>query len=165
MTKGLLINEEEDTFALRQLFVEAVLSDEYGITSFIEGSVEDVLMKAREFRTKGIFDREIGDVVLRVCCNILQIPILVITSSHAVPYLSFKCDQSVTNEPIFIAFHYYGAGHYDATEGIVSGKGFLGYNNCHFYYENIKIDVFSFQFFSIYITSIGHTYKAKHRYF
>ena len=87
--------------------------------------MEEVLWKAREFRTKGIFDREMGDVVLRVCCNILQIPILVITSNHTVPYLSFKCDQSVTNEPIFLAFHYYGAGHYDATESITSGKEFF----------------------------------------
>ena len=122
---GLLNNEEDDTFHLRQLFVEAVLSDDHGISSFIEGSVEEVLWKAREFRTKGIFDREMGDVVLRVCCNILQIPILVITSNHTVPYLSFKCDQSVTNEPIFLAFHYYGAGHYDATESITSGKEFF----------------------------------------
>lgn len=120
---GLLIDEDVDTFTLRQLFVDAVLSDKCGISSFIEGGLEEVLRKAREFRTKGIFDREIGDVVLRVCCNILQIPIVVITSSQTVPCLSFKCDQSVTNEPIFLAYHYYGAGHYDATESKTSGKG------------------------------------------
>ena len=119
---GLLINEEDDTFRLRQLFVEAVLSNAHGISSFIQGTVEDVLAKAREFRTKGTFDREIGDVVLRACCNILQIPIFVITSNHTIPYLSFKCDHSITKEPIFIAFHYYGAGHYDATDSIASGR-------------------------------------------
>ena len=32
---GLLNNEEDDTFHLRQLFVEAVLSDDHGISSFI----------------------------------------------------------------------------------------------------------------------------------
>ena len=119
---GLLINAEDDTFRLRQLFVEAVLSNAHGISSFIQGTAEDVLAKAREFRTKGTFDREIGDVVLRACCNILQIPIFVITSNHTIPYLSFKCDHSITNEPIFIAFHYYGAGHYDATDSIASGR-------------------------------------------
>ena len=86
---GLLINEEGDTFRLRQLFMEAVLSNAHGISSFIQGTEEDVLMKAREFCTMGTFDREIGDVVLRACCNILQIPILVITSNHTIPYLSF----------------------------------------------------------------------------
>ena len=119
---GLLINEDDDTFRLRQLFVEAVLSNAHGISSFIQGTAEDVLAKAREFRTKGTFDREIGDVVLRACCNILQIPIFVITSNHTIPYLSFKCDHSITKEPIFIAFHYYGAGHYDATDSIASGR-------------------------------------------
>ena len=61
---GLLINEDDDTFRLRQLFVEAVLSNAHGISSFIQGTAEDVLAKAREFRTKGTFDQEIGDVVL-----------------------------------------------------------------------------------------------------
>ena len=104
---GLLIDEGVDTFSLRQLFVDAVLSDQCGISSFIEGGVEEVLRKASEFRTKGIFDREIGDVVLR----------------QTVSFLSFKCDQSVTKEPVFLAYHYYGAGHFDATEIKTSGKG------------------------------------------
>ena len=135
---GLLIDEDFDTFTLRQLFVDAVLSDQCGISSFIEGGVEEVLRKASEFRTKGIFDREIGDVVLRVCCNLLQIPIVVITSNQAVPFLSFKCDQSVTNEPVFLAYHYYGAGHFDATEIKTSRKGAEEYdkqvNYCFFFY-------------------------------
>ena len=125
---GLLIDEDADTFTLRQLFVDAVLSDQCGISSFIEGGVEEVMRKAREFRTKGIFDREIGDVVLRACCNILQIPIVLITSNQRVPFLSFKFDQSVTNEPIYLAYHYYGAGHFDATEVKTSGKGTEGYD-------------------------------------
>ena len=120
---GLLIDEDADTFTLRQLFVNAVLSDQCGISSFIEGGVEEVMRKAREFRTRGIFDREIGDIVLRACCNLLQIPIVLITSNQTVPFLSFKCDQSVTNEPIYLAYHYYGAGHFDATEVKTSGKG------------------------------------------
>ena len=119
----MLIDEDVDTFTLRQLFVDAVLSDQCDISGFIEGALEEVLRKAREFRTKGIFDREIGDVVLRVCCNILQIPIVLITSNQTVPYLSFTCEQSVTNEPIFLAYHYYGAGHFDVTETKTSGKG------------------------------------------
>ena len=134
---GLLINEEDDTFRLRQLFVEAVLSNAHGISSFIQGTAEDVLMKAREFSTKGTFDREIGDVVLRACCNILQMPIVVITSNHTIPFLSFKCDHSITNEPIFIAFHYYGAGHYDATDSIASGRRLHRCNN-DLYYGVVK---------------------------
>ena len=125
---GLLIDEDVDTFTLRQLFVDAVLSDQCRISSFIEGGMEEVMRKAREFRTKGIFDREIGDIVLRACCNILQIPMVLITSNQTVLFLSFKCDQSVTNEPIFLTYHYYGAGHFAATEVKTSGKGPEEYN-------------------------------------
>ena len=121
---GLLIVEDADTFTLRQLFVNAVLSDQCGISSFIEGGVEEVMRKAREFCTRGIFDREIGDIVLRASCNIFEIPIVLITSNQTVPFLSFKCDQSVTIEPIYLAYHYYGAGHFDATEVKTSGKGY-----------------------------------------
>ena len=49
---GSLIDEEVDTFTLRQLFVDAVLSDQYGISGFIEGGLVEVLRKARAFRTK-----------------------------------------------------------------------------------------------------------------
>ena len=46
---GLLNDEDVHTFTLRQLFVDAVLSDQCGISGFIEGDLEKVLRKAREF--------------------------------------------------------------------------------------------------------------------
>ena len=62
---GLLIDEDIDTFTLRQLFVDAVLSDQCGISSFIEGGVEEVLRKASEFRTR---EFSIGKLEM-LCCE------------------------------------------------------------------------------------------------
>jgi len=46
---GLLNYEDVHTFTLRQLFVDALLSDQCGISGFLEGDLEKVLRKAREF--------------------------------------------------------------------------------------------------------------------
>jgi len=46
---GLLNDEDVHTFTLRQLFVDAVLSDQCGISGLLEGDLEKVLKKAREF--------------------------------------------------------------------------------------------------------------------
>ena len=50
-------SEDEDTFTLRQLFVEEFIRGEdvaVSTTTFTE--------RASEFRMKGVFDREIGDL-------------------------------------------------------------------------------------------------------
>ena len=47
---------------------------------------------------------------------------IVITSSRFVPVVPFMPDEPLTNQPIYIAYHYYGAGHYDATNNKISGK-------------------------------------------
>ena len=83
---GLLNTEDLDTYTLRQLFVDAVLADDCSISNFVEGSQADVERKAREFSVRGFFDQEIGDFVIRLCSNILQVPIMVITSSETIPF-------------------------------------------------------------------------------
>ena len=124
-TLGLLKGEDQDTLTLRKLFVDAVLADNCGISNFIQGSREELVGKAIEFQTRGFFDQEIGDVVISVCSNLLRIAIMVVTSSTTIPFLSFHCDQPLTNSPVFVAYHYYGAGHYDATESLKKGKRWL----------------------------------------
>ena len=78
----LLSTEDLDTYTLRQLFVDAVLADDCSISNFFEGPHADVERKAREFSVRRFFDQEIGDFVIRLCSNILQAPIMVITSSE-----------------------------------------------------------------------------------
>ena len=47
---------------------------------------------------------------------------MLITSSQSVPCVPFFPDDPLSNDPIFIAYHYYGAGHYDATLALSTGK-------------------------------------------
>ena len=77
-------SEDEDTFTLRQLFVEEFIRGEdvaVSTTTFTE--------RANEFRMKGVFDREIGDLVMKVCCNVFKVSIIIITSSRSTPVVSF----------------------------------------------------------------------------
>ena len=52
---GLLKGEDQDKLTLRQLFVDAVLADNCGISNFIQGSREELVGKAIEFQTRGFW--------------------------------------------------------------------------------------------------------------
>ena len=116
------LDEDGATFALRQLFVKELTEDNCLYYGFVTGTKEEIASKVNEFRGTGLFDREIGDVVIKACSNILRIPIMLITSSQSVPCVQFFPDDPLSNDPIFIAYHYYGAGHYDATLALSTGK-------------------------------------------
>lgn len=116
------LDEDGATFALRQLFVKELTEDNCLYYGFVTGTKEEIASKVNEFRGTGVFDREIGDVVMKACSNILRIPIMLITSSQSVPCVPFFPDDPLSNDPIFIAYHYYGAGHYDATLALSTGK-------------------------------------------
>ena len=116
------LDEDEATFALRQLFVKELSDDNCSYRNFVTGSKEELASKANEFRTTGVFDREFGDVVIKACSNIPRVPIMVITSSQSVPYVPFFPEDPLSNDPIYVAYHYYGAGHYDATSTMTTGK-------------------------------------------
>lgn len=120
---GLLIDDDGDTFTLRQLFVNELLKESGVATSFLEGSAEEKSRRADGFRMRvRVFDSDIGDLVIKVCSSIIKVPVIVITSSRSVPVVPFTPDEPLTNQPIYITYHYYGAGHYDATNNKISGK-------------------------------------------
>ena len=77
---SLLKNEEEDTYHLRHFFVDEVLNGDEELLSFLpkEDDDETFREKAEEFRSPGVYDKMLGD------SQILQLPIMVITSSEAV---------------------------------------------------------------------------------
>ena len=89
---------------------------------FLEGSAEEKSRRAEGFHVREVFDRDIGDLVIKVCSSIIKVPVIVITSSWSVPVVPFTLDELLTIQPIYIAYHYYGAGHYDATNNKISGK-------------------------------------------
>ena len=71
----------------------------------------------------GVYDKTLGDLIMKACTEVLQITIIVITSNESVPWLSFVPDKfSSEGESIFVAFHFYGASHYDSTRRVDEGK-------------------------------------------
>ena len=101
-------SEDEDTFTLQEVFVEEFIRGEDEYSGFVAESTTTFTERANEFRMKGVFDREIGDLVMKVCCNVFKVSIIIITSSRSTPVVSF----------VPVAFHYYDAGHYDAANQI-----------------------------------------------
>ena len=48
---------------------------------FVAESITTITERANGFRVEGVFDREIEDLVMKVCCNVLKVSIIIITSS------------------------------------------------------------------------------------
>ena len=51
---------------------------------------------------------------MKICANIIKMPIMVVTSNQSIPYIPFFPDDVLSSEPIYVAYYFYGAGHYDA---------------------------------------------------
>ena len=82
---GLDRGEEEDAYTLRQLFVNHVQSNE--LYQMVTGVSPDKLNEETElFRERGTFCGNLGDLVVRVCADVLHVPIVVITSLASFPY-------------------------------------------------------------------------------
>ena len=113
---GLLKSEDKDISTLRKLFAEEILKGDEEFLSFIPAEDRHSLqMRAAEFRQNGVFDRSLGDLVMKVCAHVLKVPIMVVTSHENYPCAPFLPDSALTKRFICVAYHYYGAGHYDAT--------------------------------------------------
>ena len=77
---GLCKSEDEDTITMRNLFVDEILKcDDEILAFFSEQSKEEITTKALQFRRQGMFDSAIGDLVMRVCAQLLRLPIMVVT--------------------------------------------------------------------------------------
>ena len=61
-------------------------------------------------------------MIIKTCAEILQVTIVLVTSNESVPWLLFVPDQFSSEESVFVAFHFYGAGHYDSTRNTEEGK-------------------------------------------
>ena len=59
---------------------------------------------------------------MKTCAEVLQVTIVVVTSNESVPWLLFVPETFSSEESIFVAFHFYGAGHYDSTRKAEEGK-------------------------------------------
>ena len=118
-------NLDDDVFTLRQLFVDNVQSNEY-YQMLLGISKEELNTETERFREQGTFSGEVGDLVMKVCSDLLQIPILVITSMPSYSYVPFIPDQVVATSTLYVAFNAFGPGHYDGTRPVkrVQGKNY-----------------------------------------
>ena len=111
-------SEDDDISTLRLLFVQECKKRTDDYLNFFAGSKTKFIERVVEFETKGVFDNAVGDLVPRVCSDLLRVPITILTSIHPQDETEFMPDRLLSNSPIFIAYHHYGAGHYDATNFI-----------------------------------------------
>ena len=113
---------DKDIYHLRQLFVDRVQSNDF-YQMLIGTPLLDLNTEMERFREEGTFCGEVGDLVIKVCSDILCVPIMLVTNIAGTPYLPFIPDESVTDQPLFIAFMALGPGHYDATNKVQNEKG------------------------------------------
>lgn len=112
---------EDAVFCLRQIFVDNVQSsEEYQVLLGIDQL--ELNYETERFRDEGTFCGEMGDLIMKVCSDILQVPIIVITSMPGCPYVPFIPEQQATTETLYVSFNSSGPGHYDATR-LVNGEG------------------------------------------
>ena len=88
----------------------------------MEGESKNLHQLGSEFRSPGIFDKMLGDLIMKTCAQVLQATIMMVTSNESVPWLLFVPDRFSSEQPLFVAFHFYGAGHYDSTKKRVEGN-------------------------------------------
>lgn len=76
---------------------------------------DEMNAETERFREPGTFCGEVGDLIIKVCSDILQVPIIVVTSINGSPYVPFIPDDALITNAIYIAYTAFGPGHYDGT--------------------------------------------------
>ena len=71
---------------------------------------------ANNFENRGFFDCELGNATPLALANILQVPLVIISSIENFPVIPIiPRETPLTDIPLYIAYQRVGAGHYDAT--------------------------------------------------
>ena len=93
------------------LFVKNVQSNEH--YQMLTGIPSDEMNTETErFTEPGTFCGEVGDLIIKVCSDILQVPIIVVTSINGSPYVPFIPDDALITNAIYVAYTAFGPGHY-----------------------------------------------------
>ena len=108
---------EEDTTTLRALFAEELTNnlDRYREWISKDSNIENDI---KQFQKDGFFACDLGDLCVKATANVLQVPIVVVTSLTAVPYYPFLPIKFTSCMPIYIAYNHSAPGHYDSTKGM-----------------------------------------------
>ena len=89
--------------------MDNVQSNEY--YQMLLGISKEVNTETERFREQGTFSGEVGDLVMKVCSDLLQIP------------LPFIPDQVVATSTLYAAFNAFGPDHYDRTRPATRVQG------------------------------------------
>ena len=87
---------DDNVLQLRQLFVNSVESSNY-YQMLIGLPHVDINDEVERFRDPGTLCGEIGDLIIKLCSDILRIPILVVTSLPGCPHVPFVPDDTLVN--------------------------------------------------------------------
>ena len=118
---GSLKFEDEDTFQLRQLFADKIPEGDEELLTFLslEDNDGEIQAKANLFRTSGVYDKMLGDLIIKTCAEILQVTIVLVTSNESIPRLLYVPNQFPVKSLFLL---HSGAGHYDSTRNAEEGK-------------------------------------------
>ena len=70
---------------------------------------------ANKFNNKGCFDCELGNATPLALADVLQVPLIIMSSTENFPVIPVIPRKTLTNAPMYITYQRIGAGHYDAT--------------------------------------------------
>ena len=109
----------EDATLLRGLFIQELLKNVHEYKSWIDLEDKQFLEEVHYLKEEGTFSSNLSDLCVKVCSNVLGLPIVVITSYPSAPHLPFFPSKMNYAKPIYIAFNHTSPGHYDGTTGML----------------------------------------------
>ena len=105
-----------DAPILRQLFVEHIHQNINEYSTVLGLDENELVNETERFRESGIFYSDVGDIVVKVCSEILNMAIIVVTSMDTAPYIPFLPARFCCDTPLFVAYTSGGLGHYNSTK-------------------------------------------------
>jgi hypothetical protein len=115
---GLEKSMEEDTATLRKLFVTELEKNFASYKDWIDIAKINLEEDLKNFKQDGFFTSDIGDLCIKVCANLLQVPIIIVPSLPNVKFFPFLPTKFTSTTPIYVAYNHSAAGHYDGTRGM-----------------------------------------------
>ncbi len=124
---GLWNSTKEDASLLRTLFIQEFMNNVNRYKDWIDLDEDQFFQEVSYLKQEGSFGSNLADLCVKVCANVLGLPIVVITSYPSAPHFSVFPTEMIFSKPIYIAFNHTSPGHYDGTSGMVNGNSFVLY--------------------------------------
>ena len=90
-----------DAHILRQLFVEHIYQNINEYSTVLGLDENELINETERFKESGIFYSDVGDIVVKVCSEIPNMAIIVVTSMDMAPYIPFLPARFCCDTPLF----------------------------------------------------------------